>query len=150
MQSLFKKLYKDQKRIIGNLYSKRHIQRECLRASRESWGILKITVNSCFSIVFQTSSPCSYIYIPCAGSQGGLWMKLWGSFVCFSFVCIWHGASSSVIIWCISNYIGICLETTATCLSKQNSLIRWKVIWFSSCSEIQNDICSKFSSIFSQ
>jgi len=68
----------------------------------------------------------TYIYIPCTGSQGGMWTKLWGSFVCFSFVCIWHGASSSVIVWCLSNYLGICLEASATYMSKQGLLMHWK------------------------
>nr|SVE72954.1 EOG090X06SF [Ceriodaphnia reticulata] len=74
----------------------------------------------------------NYIYIPCKGSSNAVWSKLAGTALCFSFVCIWHGASAAVVIWCVSNYIGICLETTAKYCSTLRPFADWKANWSTS------------------
>nr|SVE92407.1 EOG090X06SF [Megafenestra aurita] len=73
----------------------------------------------------------NYIYIPCKGTSDRVWAKLAGTALCFSFVCIWHGASNAVFIWCVSNYFGICLETAAKYLSTQKPIANWKANWSS-------------------
>ena len=69
----------------------------------------------------------SYIYIPIKGQSNSLWAKLKGSAATFFFVCIWHGGTSAVVIWCICNYLGICLEKLAGQIAVTHPLVRLKV-----------------------
>ncbi|XP_046651167.1 protein-cysteine N-palmitoyltransferase Rasp-like isoform X2 [Daphnia pulicaria] len=70
-----------------------------------------------------------YIYIPFKGTSDKVWAKLMGTALCFGFVCIWHGASTAVVIWCVSNYFGICLETMAKYSSTCWPIANWKANW---------------------
>nr|SVE94255.1 EOG090X06SF [Simocephalus serrulatus] len=71
----------------------------------------------------------NYIYVPCKRTSDLVWSKLAGTALCFGFVCIWHGASVSVLVWCVANYLGICLETTAKYLSTRPPFVGWKTNW---------------------
>nr|CAH0098428.1 unnamed protein product [Daphnia galeata] len=73
-----------------------------------------------------------YIYIPIKGVSDGVCAKLLGTALCFGFVCIWHGASPAVVIWCVSNYVGICLETMAKYFSTCRPIADWKANWSTS------------------
>ncbi|XP_032785752.2 protein-cysteine N-palmitoyltransferase HHAT isoform X1 [Daphnia magna] len=70
-----------------------------------------------------------YIYIPFKGTSDKALPKLAGTAMCFGFVCIWHGASNAVIIWCVSNYVGICLETMGKSCSTCWPFADWKAKW---------------------
>nr|SVE93635.1 EOG090X06SF [Scapholeberis mucronata] len=71
----------------------------------------------------------NYIYIPFKGNSDRVVSKLLGTGLCFGFVCIWHGGSSAVVIWCVSNYLGICLEMTARYFSTCRPFTSWKASW---------------------
>nr|SVE73574.1 EOG090X06SF [Daphnia atkinsoni] len=73
-----------------------------------------------------------YIYIPVKGTSDKTLPKLAGTATCFGFVCIWHGASNAVIIWCVSNYVGICLETMGRSCSTCWPFADWKANWSAS------------------
>ncbi|ESO99515.1 hypothetical protein LOTGIDRAFT_113414 [Lottia gigantea] len=51
-----------------------------------------------------------YVYIPVGGSRNGLLRQLFGSFICFMFIFIWHGAEFYLFMWCILNYVGCTVE----------------------------------------
>lgn len=36
--------------------------------------------------------------------------RLLASFLCFCFVCVWHGLEDYIVIWAVMNYIGITIE----------------------------------------
>lgn len=42
------------------------------------------------------------------------------SFLCFCFVCVWHGPEDFIIIWTVMNYIGIVIEYICTNASKKH------------------------------
>lgn len=48
-----------------------------------------------------------YIYLP---MQKILHYKLLASFLCFCFVCVWHGLEDYIVTWAIMNFIGITIE----------------------------------------
>lgn len=51
-----------------------------------------------------------YIYIPCRGSNSSLIKKLGASFVCFTFIYLWHNTYDYVLVWSILNFIGLTVE----------------------------------------
>lgn len=60
---------------------------------------------------------CRYIYIPSLGSKSGL-RKLFASFLCFSFVFLWHGMELFIFIWSFLNFFGLTIEYFATAIGK--------------------------------
>ncbi|XP_067205937.1 protein-cysteine N-palmitoyltransferase HHAT isoform X2 [Linepithema humile] len=58
-----------------------------------------------------------YIYIPTRRSDGGFG-KLFSSFLCFTFVLIWHGMQTSIFIWALLNFIGVTIEDIGVSISK--------------------------------
>nr|SVE74200.1 EOG090X06SF [Daphnia barbata] len=70
-----------------------------------------------------------YIYMPIKGTSTKTWSKLTGTAICFAFVCVWHGASTAVVIWCASNYIGICMETMGKHCASWWPFSDWKANW---------------------
>jgi len=58
-----------------------------------------------------------YIYIPTRRSNGGLG-KLFASFLCFTFVLIWHGIQMNIFIWALLNFIGVAIEAAGVSISK--------------------------------
>jgi alginate O-acetyltransferase complex protein AlgI len=48
-----------------------------------------------------------YVYIPCGGSKGGLWMKVRNTFIIFLLSGFWHGANWTFIIWGLLNALYI-------------------------------------------
>lgn len=47
--------------------------------------------------------------------------KLLTSFICFCFVCIWHGSEDYILIWTVMNYIGIVIEDISASFYKKYS-----------------------------
>nr|SVE69817.1 EOG090X06SF [Eubosmina coregoni] len=70
-----------------------------------------------------------YIYIPLISFSAWTSWKLVCSALCFIFVGIWHGGTTAVVVWCVCNYIGICIEMTAKHMSKLPPLSIWKTNW---------------------
>lgn len=58
-----------------------------------------------------------YIYIPIRKSNGGFG-KLFASFLCFTFVLIWHGIQINIFIWSLLNFIGVAIEDIGVSISK--------------------------------
>lgn len=52
-----------------------------------------------------------YIYYPIVGlGKKKIIFKVFGCFLCFAFVCIWHGMGKSICIWSILSFLGVILE----------------------------------------
>lgn len=58
-----------------------------------------------------------HIYLPMLST---FYYRLVASFLCFCFVCIWHGPEDFIIIWTVMNYIGIVIEYICTNASKKH------------------------------
>ncbi|XP_011688362.1 PREDICTED: protein-cysteine N-palmitoyltransferase Rasp isoform X2 [Wasmannia auropunctata] len=58
-----------------------------------------------------------YIYIPIRKSNG-YFGKLFASFLCFTFVFIWHGIQINIFIWTLLNFIGIVIEDIGVSIGK--------------------------------
>lgn len=56
-----------------------------------------------------------YIYIPSLGIESGA-RKLFASFLCFSFVFLWHGMELFIFIWSFLNFFGLTIEYFATAI----------------------------------
>ncbi|XP_050414085.1 protein-cysteine N-palmitoyltransferase HHAT isoform X3 [Patella vulgata] len=61
-----------------------------------------------------------YIYIPVGGSKHGFVWQLTGSFLCFMFIYIWHGAEIYLLFWCLLNYLGCTIEVLGSWLVQTN------------------------------
>ncbi len=48
-----------------------------------------------------------YVYIPCGGSKGGIWLKTRNIFIIFILSGFWHGANWTFIIWGLLNALYI-------------------------------------------
>ncbi|XP_044731259.1 protein-cysteine N-palmitoyltransferase Rasp [Chrysoperla carnea] len=62
-----------------------------------------------------------YIYIPCGKSRA--WKqssKIFASFLCFSFVFIWHGMQLFIFVWSFLNYFGVLIENISTSIAQTN------------------------------
>ncbi|KYN22798.1 Protein-cysteine N-palmitoyltransferase Rasp [Trachymyrmex cornetzi] len=55
-----------------------------------------------------------YIYVPIRKSNR-CFGKLFASFLCFTFVFIWHGIQMNIFIWALLNFIGIHLRLLSVC-----------------------------------
>ncbi|XP_063219824.1 protein-cysteine N-palmitoyltransferase Rasp isoform X2 [Bacillus rossius redtenbacheri] len=62
-----------------------------------------------------------YIYVPCLGSNPGLWRKLASSFVCFCFIFLWHKPYISIFVWSFLNFLGVAIERICNAISKTES-----------------------------
>lgn len=51
-----------------------------------------------------------YIYIPTLHKKT-ISNKIFSSFLCFTFVYIWHGTHNCILIWSVLNFVGITMET---------------------------------------
>lgn len=60
-----------------------------------------------------------YIYVPIVKTSH-LNNKILASLACFTFVYIWHGLDSYILIWVIMNFIGIVIENSCTAIYKQH------------------------------
>ncbi|KYQ57855.1 Protein-cysteine N-palmitoyltransferase Rasp, partial [Trachymyrmex zeteki] len=58
-----------------------------------------------------------YIYVPIRKSDR-CFGKLFASFLCFTFVFIWHGIQINIFIWALLNFIGILIENIGTSIGK--------------------------------
>ena len=56
--------------------------------------------------------------------------RLLASAVTFTFVYIWHGTQSHVLIWSLFNFIGITLEATAKGIGKHPKYTKYEVILY--------------------
>ena len=57
---------------------------------------------------FQNKSFFRYIYVPLLKSN---FNKLFASFLCFTFVFLWHGMQTNIFIWTFLNFIGLNVES---------------------------------------
>lgn len=58
------------------------------------------------------------IYLPLGGSAKGVANQLFVSGLCFSFVALWHGNTTTLWIWAITNFLGIAIEKLSKKLSR--------------------------------
>ncbi|XP_032672275.1 protein-cysteine N-palmitoyltransferase Rasp isoform X1 [Odontomachus brunneus] len=58
-----------------------------------------------------------YIYLPIQKSHV-CFGKLFASFLCFSFVLIWHGIQMNIFIWTLLNFIGVVIESVGVSIGK--------------------------------
>ncbi|XP_033209554.1 protein-cysteine N-palmitoyltransferase HHAT [Belonocnema kinseyi] len=63
-----------------------------------------------------------YIYIPTSGSKSGA-RKLFSSFLCFSFVFLWHGMELFIFIWSFLNFFGLAVEYFASAIGKSRKYL---------------------------
>lgn len=54
--------------------------------------------------------------------------KLLASFLCFCFVCVWHGLEDYIVTWAVMNYIGISIETFYSMLYQKKLISISKVL----------------------
>uniref|UniRef100_A0A2H8TZR4 Protein-cysteine N-palmitoyltransferase Rasp n=2 Tax=Melanaphis sacchari TaxID=742174 RepID=A0A2H8TZR4_9HEMI len=68
-----------------------------------------------------------YIYRPSGyhSENVSLTSKLTRSFMCFTFIFIWHGLSWEVFLWTLFNFIGITLETLARVFGKTSYYLHY-------------------------
>ena len=67
------------------------------------------------------------IYIPLGGSVKGFLRRTIASFLCFVFVGFWHGADKSLMIWAVTNWLGIVVESLGTSLTRTE--MYQKTVW---------------------
>ena len=58
------------------------------------------------------------IYIPVGGSMKGFVRQTSASCLCFTFVGFWHGADKSFMVWALTNWLGIVIESLGRRFSK--------------------------------
>ncbi|XP_066588510.1 protein-cysteine N-palmitoyltransferase Rasp [Prorops nasuta] len=75
-----------------------------------------------------------YIYIPVSKSAV---KKLFASFLCFTFVFLWHGMQDYIFIWSLLNYLGIVIENTAKAISKMRFYKKIEKKYFSDKNQIR-------------
>ncbi|XP_023213594.1 uncharacterized protein LOC111616408 [Centruroides sculpturatus] len=52
-----------------------------------------------------------YIYYPVVGyGKRKSIFKVFGCFLCFAFVCIWHGMGKSICVWSLLSFLGVVVE----------------------------------------
>jgi len=74
---------------------------------------------------------CRYIYIPTQKSNGYC-AKLFASFLCFTFIFIWHGIQLNIFIWALLNFIGIVLENIGILIAKSKQYQKIQIMFLSS------------------
>lgn len=57
---------------------------------------------------FQNKTFFRYIYVPSLKSN---FNKLLASFLCFTFVFLWHGMQINIFIWAFLNFVGLNIES---------------------------------------
>jgi hypothetical protein len=62
--------------------------------------------------------------------RDGVVVKLLSSFVCFSFVYVWHGIQPHVLVWSVLNNTGIVLENVARLVEASRTYSRLEVRHF--------------------
>lgn len=72
-----------------------------------------------------------YIYVPIRKSNG-YFGKLFASFLCFTFVFIWHGIQMNIFIWTLLNFIGIVIEDIGVSISKSKQYYKMQNTYLSS------------------
>ena len=60
----------------------------------------------------------TYIYMPVAGKDGGIFRKILGSTCTFTFIYLWHGKMYHVLLWSVFNYLAVIIEMLATCIGR--------------------------------
>ncbi|KAL0110442.1 hypothetical protein PUN28_013809 [Cardiocondyla obscurior] len=72
-----------------------------------------------------------YIYVPIQTSKGYIG-KLFASFLCFTFIFIWHGIQINIFIWTLLNYIGIVIEDISIAIGKSKQYRKMQNTYLSS------------------
>lgn len=54
--------------------------------------------------------------------------KISASFICFTYVCLWHRMEDSAIIWCTINFVVIVIEQTFIYYLEENKLLKHYVV----------------------
>ncbi|XP_071962476.1 protein-cysteine N-palmitoyltransferase HHAT-like [Antedon mediterranea] len=62
-----------------------------------------------------------YIYFPFGGSKHGIIRQLLGAFVCFLYVCYWHGFNRNYCYWAFFNWMGIVFESVVIIVTSTES-----------------------------
>ncbi len=68
--------------------------------------------------LFSLKNSLRYIYEPIFRFNNNFAIRIGSSIVCFSFVYVWHGTHTSVLIWSVLNNLGIIAETFGKEISK--------------------------------
>ncbi|XP_046401710.1 protein-cysteine N-palmitoyltransferase Rasp [Ischnura elegans] len=72
-----------------------------------------------------------YIFIPACGKTRKMRKKLFSSFLCFTFVYIWHGTNLYILVWSTLNFLGITIEAMAKTIYMTPTYQHWELKWFS-------------------
>ncbi|KAG5346490.1 HHAT palmitoyltransferase, partial [Acromyrmex charruanus] len=72
-----------------------------------------------------------YIYVPIRKSNR-CFGKLFASFLCFTFVFMWHGIQMNIFIWALLNFIGIVIENIGTSIGKSKQYYKMQNTYLSS------------------
>ncbi|XP_011056628.1 PREDICTED: protein-cysteine N-palmitoyltransferase Rasp isoform X1 [Acromyrmex echinatior] len=72
-----------------------------------------------------------YIYVPIRKSNR-CFGKLFASFLCFTFVFMWHGIQMNIFIWALLNFIGIVIEDIGTSIGKSKQYYKMQNTYLSS------------------
>lgn len=72
-----------------------------------------------------------YIYVPIQKSNR-YFGKLFASFLCFTFVFIWHGIQLNIFIWTLLNFIGIMIENIGVWIGKSERYLKIQNTYLSS------------------
>ncbi|XP_033121017.1 protein-cysteine N-palmitoyltransferase HHAT-like [Anneissia japonica] len=62
-----------------------------------------------------------YIYFPFGGSKHGIGRQILGAFMCFLYVCYWHGFNRNYCYWALFNWCGIVFESVIIMVSSLKS-----------------------------
>ena len=65
---------------------------------------------------------CRYIFIPLGGSKKGLILQLMSSLLSFAFVYIWHGLQLPILLWTLSSFLAVTLETVGRAIVRLPSV----------------------------
>ncbi|XP_047349110.1 protein-cysteine N-palmitoyltransferase HHAT isoform X1 [Vespa velutina] len=72
-----------------------------------------------------------YIYIPVVKSKN-YYRKLFGSFLCFTFVFLWHGMQTNIFTWALLNFIGLNIENLSRIIGNTKRYNQFQTKYLSS------------------
>ena len=72
-----------------------------------------------------------YIYLPILGTQGGVIRKIIGPTITFTFIYLWHGTSTHIMLWSIFNYVSVMTEMIGSKIGKIPAYVNLEQKWLS-------------------
>ena len=72
-----------------------------------------------------------YIYLPILGTQGGVIRKIISPTITFTFIYLWHGTSTHIMLWSIFNYVSVMTEMIGSKIGKIPAYVNLEQKWLS-------------------